>query len=275
MVLSQRTGLDPRDKRDKNFDKALSSRKRRNIRRKFILFVKITAILLLLGALVFGFNYLYNSEYFKIKSVIVSGNSHYSSEQIKEVADVAIGANIFEINKKNIEDKLSAELTWLSSIALRKVFPDKIEISITERKPYLRLVYGGKYYILDKEAVVLDEISNDKSSVYSDYLLVKNAIKFYPEKGEKIAKKSILGTADIYGALDVEIKAIIKEAFISNGSSSDIVLVTNDDKQIIFGTSDKITDKNAILRQILIQIQENNVTYSVIDLRNIENPVIK
>jgi cell division protein FtsQ len=260
---------------DKSFDRALSSRKRRSIKRKFILFLKIIAILLLLGGLVFGFNYLYNSKYFKIKTVIVTGNSHYSSGQIIKAADVAVGANIFEINKKNIEDKLAAELTWISSISLRKVFPDKIEISITERKPYIRLVYGGKYFILDKEAVVLDEISVDQSSLYSGYLLVNNGIKFYPEIGEKIAKKSILGAADIYDALDVELKSIIKEAFISSGTNSDIILITFDNKQIIFGTSDKIVDKNAILRQILIQIHEDEITYSVIDLRNIENPVIK
>jgi cell division septal protein FtsQ len=260
---------------DKNFDRALSSRKRRNIKRKFVLFVKITAILFMLGALVFGFNYLYNSKYFKIKSVIVNGNSHYSSEQVITIADVAVGANIFEINKKNIEDKLAAELTWVNSISLRKVFPDRIEISITERKPYIRLVYGGKYFILDKEAVVLDEISGEESSLYEGYLLVKNGLKFYPEIGEKIAKKSILGAADIYDALDVELKNIIKEAFISGSTNSDIVLVTFDDKQIIFGTSDKIVDKNAILRQILTQIYENEITYSVIDLRNIENPIIK
>lgn len=260
---------------DKNFDRALSSRKRRNVKRKFVLFVKITSILLLLGALVFGFNYLYNSQYFKIKTVMVTGNSHYSSEQVKKVADVAIGANIFEINKKNIEDSLAAELTWVSSSSLRKVFPDKIEISITERKPYIRLVYGGKYFILDKEAVVLDEISDEESSPYSGYLLVKNGIKFYPEIGEKIAKKSILSVAEIYDALDVELKKIIKEAYISGGTSSDIILITFDNKQIIFGTSDKIIDKNAILRQILIQIHKNGIAYSVIDLRNIENPVIK
>ena len=260
---------------DKNFDRALSSRKRRNVKRKFVLFVKITAILLLLGALVFSFNYLYNSKYFKIKTVMVTGNSHYSSEQVKKVADVAIGANIFEINKKNIEDRLAAELTWVSSSSLRKVFPDKIEISITERKPYIRLVYGGKYFILDREAVVLDEISDEESPLYSGYLLVKNGIKFYPEIGEKIAKKSILSAAEIYDALDAELKNIIKEATISSGTSSDIILVTFDNKQIIFGTSDKIIDKNAILRQILIQIHKDVIAYSVIDLRNIENPVIK
>jgi cell division septal protein FtsQ len=260
---------------DKNFDRALSSRKRRNIKRKFVLFVKITAILLMLGALVFGFNYLYNSKYFKIKTVMVTGNSHYSSEQVKKVADIAIGANIFEINKKKIEDKLAADLTWISSSSLRKVFPDKIEISITERQPYIRLVYGGKYFILDKEAVVLDEISDNESSLYSGYLLVKNGIKFYPEIGEKIAKKSILGAAEIYDSLDVELKKIIKEAVISGSTSSDIILVTFDDKQIIFGTSDKIIDKNAILKQVLIQIHKDGIAYSVIDLRNIENPVIK
>ena len=260
---------------DKNFDRALANRKGRNIKRKFILFLKITALLILLGALVFGFNYLYNSKYFKIKTITVTGNSHYDGDQIKKVADVAIGANIFEISKKNIEDNLAAQLIWIKSIFLKKIFPDKLEISVTERRPYVRLVYGGKYYILDEEAVVLGEISGNEMSLYLDYLLVRNGIKFYPKTGEKIAKKSILSAADIYKALDVELKKIIKEAYISDSISSDIILITVDDKQIIFGSSDKIIDKNAILRQILIQVYEKKVSYSVIDLRNIENPVIK
>ena len=260
---------------DKNFDRALANRKGRNIKRKFILFLKITALLILLSALVFGFNYLYNSKYFKIKTITVTGNSHYGSDQIKKVADVAIGANIFEISKKNIEDNLAAQLIWIKSIFLKKIFPDKLEISVTERRPYVRLVYGGKYYILDEEAVVLGEISGNEMSLYLDYLLVRNGIKFYPKTGEKIAKKSILSAADIYKALDVELKKIIKEAYISDSISSDIILITVDDKQIIFGSSDKIIEKNAILRQILIQVYEKKVSYSVIDLRNIENPVIK
>jgi Cell division septal protein len=260
---------------DKNFDRALANRKGRNIRKKFILFLKIAALLVLLGAFVFSFNYLYNSKYFKIKAITVTGNSHYSSDQIKKVANVAIGANIFEINKKNIEDNLTAELVWIKGIILKKIFPDKLEINITERKPYIRLVYGGKYFILDEEAVVLDEITGNDISLYSDCLLVKNGIKFYPETGEKIAKKSILGAADIYKALDVELKKTIKEAYISDSISSDIILITVDDKQIIFGTSDKIIEKNAILRQVLVQVYEKDVSYSVIDLRNVENPVIK
>ena len=83
---------------DKNFDRALAKRKGRNLKRKFILFLKVAALLILLSALVFGFNYLYNSKYFKIKTITVTGNSHYDSDQVKKAADVAIGANIFEIN---------------------------------------------------------------------------------------------------------------------------------------------------------------------------------
>lgn len=52
-------------------------------------------------------------------------------------------------------------------------------------------------------------------------------------------------------------------------------MVTVDSKQIIFGTSDKIVDKNAILRKILEEAIKSGTRYSVIDLRNIENPVIK
>jgi hypothetical protein len=138
-----------------------------------------------------------------------------------------------------------------------------------------KVVYGVKYYILDNEGIVLGTIGENDQVDYEKLILVKNGLNSYPEVGEKIAKKNILSCGDIYEALDLEIKNEIREAYISDELGQDIVLVTNKGKQIIIGTSDKIVDKNAILRQVLDQLKESGTYYSVIDLRNIENPVIK
>jgi len=105
--------------------------------------------------------------------------------------------------------------------------------------------------------------------------LLKNAVKYYPEIGERIAKKNILGCGQIYQSLDLEIKSEIKEAFIDDNYTGDIIFVTFDGKQIIFGTSDRISDKNALLRQILGQLSDGDSLYSYIDLRDVENPIIK
>lgn len=260
---------------DKKYERMLASRRRRNVKKKLLLSLKILLLVIFFVALVWGFNYFYNSNYFKIKSINVSGNNYYSFEEIKKEADVALGLNIFEIDKKSIEDMLVKSLVRLKSASLKKIFPDRIEIQVGEREPFVKVVYGVNYYILDNEGIVLGTIGENDQVDYEKLILVKNGLKSYPEVGEKIAKKNILSCGDIYEALDLEIKNEIREAYISDESGQDIVLVTNKGKQIIIGTSDKIVDKNAILRQVLNQLKESGTYYSVIDLRNIENPVIK
>jgi cell division protein FtsQ len=260
---------------DKNYKKMLSKRRRRNARRKFLLFLKILLIVVVFAGLLWGFNYLYNSNYFKIKEVTVNDNSYYDDEEIMNVANVAIGINIFEVDKKAIEDGLENQLVWLKSAALRKVFPDKIEISVTERGPFVRAAYGGKHYLIDDEGIVLDVLDMDDPTGYGDLILIKNSIEYRPDIGEKIAKKSILSCGEIYLSLDLEIRKDIKEAYISDNFSGDIIFITVNDKKIIFGNSDKIIDKNAVLRKIIAQLNESEVSFSSIDIRNVDNPVIE
>ena len=260
---------------DKSYKKMISKRRRRSVRNKFLLFLKIMLIVAFFAGLLWGFNYLYNSRYFKINSITVNDNSYYNDEEIINVANVAIGVNIFEVDKKSIEDRLKNQLVWIKSAALSKIFPDSIEISVEEREPFVRAAYGGKNYLIDDEGIVLDIINMDNAAGYGDLILIKNAIEYRPDIGEKIARKSVLSCGEIYGSLDLEIKKDIKEAYISENFSGDIIFVTMNDKKIIFGNSDKIIDKNAVLRKIISQLNENEVSFSSIDIRNVENPVIE
>jgi hypothetical protein len=52
-------------------------------------------------------------------------------------------------------------------------------------------------------------------------------------------------------------------------------LKTIEGKKIIFGNSKDIIQKNEILKQILKQLSKEDNNYYIIDLRNIENPIIK
>ncbi len=134
---------------------------------------------------------------------------------------------------------------------------------------------GGNYFLIDNEGIVLEKLDEKSLKNYKDLILVRNALKYSPEIGEKIAKKNILSCGEIYQSLDMEVKKEIKESMIENNFAEDIVFLTYDGRKIIFGDNDKIIEKNAVLKQILKQLSEQNIYYSMIDLRNIENPIIK
>lgn len=218
-----------------------------------------------------GLNYFYNSDYFKIKSIDIQNNTHYEDEEIGTFIQDLMGSNIFEVNKKKIEDTITGELNWVKETELSKIFPDKVIIELIERKPYLKILYKGEYFLVDDEGVVLDKINEENSGNYEDLILVRNAVNYNITIGEKIAKKNVLSCVEIYKFFDSELKSIIKEAKLEDNISGDIVFCTNDKKEIIFGDSSDIAKKVEILKELL----KEQPNYTIMDIRNPESPVVK
>ncbi|MDD3628156.1 MAG: FtsQ-type POTRA domain-containing protein [Actinomycetota bacterium] len=206
-----------------------------------------------------------------MKSIEIQGNKHYKDEEIKTLVEDLTGSNIFEVNKKKIEDALTKKLSWIKEIELSKVFPDKIVIEITERKPCLKIVYLGNYFLVDDEGVVLDKIDKESLDKYKDLILVRNAVNYSINVGEKIAKKNVLSCAEIYDFFDSDLKNLIKEARLDDNISGDIIFHTVNGREIIFGDSSDISKKVEILKELL----EGQSNCSIIDLRISDNPVIK
>ncbi len=227
-----------------------------------------------IGAL-WGLNHLYNSSYFKIKKIEVEGNNYYQDSDIKEQLVDISGTNIFEVNIKEVEEKLVENLLWLKEVKLNKVFPDKVIIRVIERNPYIKIAYRNKLYLVDDEGVILDEIDKDELEKYKELILVNNVVDYYPEIGEKIAKKNALSCGKIYLILDCKLKKEIKEARLTDNIYGDIVFLTFENKEIIFGSSDKIVQKCEVLKQIIKQLEKEEYKYDTIDLRVTENPTVK
>ncbi len=221
------------------------------------------------AAVVWGLNYFYQSEYFKVKNIDIQDNTHYEDEEVKVLISEVIGANIFDINKKIVEETIARELNWVKEAELRKIFPDKVIIKLDERKPYLRMVYKDKYFLIDSEGVVLDRIEKEDLDEYKDLILVRNVVNYSVDIGEKIAKKNALSCVDIYKAFDSQIKSIIKEARLEDNISGDIVFKTYNGEEINFGNSSEIVKKVENLKQLL----KEETNYTIIDLRSPECPV--
>jgi len=119
--------------------------------------------------------------------------------------------------------------------------------------------------------VVLDKIDKESLDKYKDLILVRNAVNYSINVGEKIAKKNVLSCAEIYDFFDSDLKNLIKEARLDDNISGDIIFHTVNGREIIFGDSSDISKKVEILKELL----EGQSNCSIIDLRISDNPVIK
>jgi len=200
----------------------------------------------------------------------VQDNEHYKDEEVTILIPEVIGANLFDINKKVVEDTIAEELNWVKDAELSKIFPNRIVVKLIERRPDLIIFYRDEYFLMDSEGVILDKIEMGDLDTFGDLILVKNAVSHGINIGEKIAKKNVLSCADIYKAMDSQMRSVIKEARIEDNIKGDIIFKTYDGKEIIFGDGSVIIKKIEILKQLLL----TEVT-DYIDLRSTENPVVK
>ena len=158
-------------------DKRIVSRKRKSAFRKFLVFLWVLLGIAVFAGTIIGLNYFYNSDYFKIKNIKLINNDYYDKEEIETFLGYLIGKNIFEIDKKQAELSIEANYSRIKKAELKKIFPDKIEIIIEERMPYLRIGYKEKIFLIDNEGVFLEEISSG-SGDYDDLIIVKNVINY-------------------------------------------------------------------------------------------------
>ncbi|MGM0367143.1 MAG: cell division protein FtsQ/DivIB [Actinomycetota bacterium] len=249
-------------------NKKILKRRRRVLLRKFWQFFKILLALVFLAVAIYGLNYFYDSQYFKIEEIIVEGNDHYTYEDINNIAGVYLGTNIFEINKKGMEDKLTSKLYWLKGAELKKVFPDKLIIKVKERKPFIIINYGKSFYLLDEEGVVIDKLAKEELEGYKK-IVVKNVLNYHPNLGDKIAKKNVLSCGFIYQTMDMETRELFSEAIIEEGYG-DIAFITGKGKRVIFGTSENVVQKITIFKEVL----KDDIKFNIIDISNYRNPVI-
>jgi len=260
---------------DSDKNKIILARKRKTMLRKWLSVLWIFLSFALFALIIWGINFFYNSSYFKIKIIDISGNSYYKDEEILEkTSKFILNKNIFEIDTKKIESLLKSDFPRIKSAKIERVFPDNASILIEERKPFVILEYNNEYFLLDDENNIIEKITDNLSS-YNSLLIMKSIINYMPAEGDKIGIKSIISAVNIYDLFDETIKQVINCGSVMKNNTGDIYFETKDSKVIIYGTSKDIIKKNAVLLQILEDLKTEKINYSIIDLRITDNPIVK
>ncbi|MDD5922379.1 MAG: FtsQ-type POTRA domain-containing protein [Eubacteriales bacterium] len=127
-----------------------SKRKHRK-RRRHHFFLYVGILLAALAALVIFLL----SPYFTLTKIQVTGNHHYSDQEIIKLAGAKTGGNLFtSAHTGAIKDKLVKQ-PYISDAKMSRKLPDTLVIHVTERVPVAAAAYGGKYILIDRNAVVL------------------------------------------------------------------------------------------------------------------------
>ncbi|MDO8436438.1 MAG: cell division protein FtsQ/DivIB [bacterium] len=119
-----------------------------------------TALLVAFTMLLLVKAFLYNSDYFKLKSVETKSSfiDHGTAEWINnEMLRLYKDKNVFKINLKNAARMVQASYPDSKEVDVRIALPDKLLISLKFRRP-VALIRDERYYPIDEEGYVLPSV---------------------------------------------------------------------------------------------------------------------
>ncbi|NMM61418.1 FtsQ-type POTRA domain-containing protein [Clostridium sp. P21] len=125
----------------------LRRRKRKRIKKILMLFILLVSVCVTLCL---------KHPYFSIKAIKVVGNRNISSREIINLSNVYKGNNIFYINIKNGENNILSN-PYISEVQIKRKLPASVEINVKEREALFYNVKDNKYFVVDKNAILLQK----------------------------------------------------------------------------------------------------------------------
>jgi len=158
-----------------------------------------------------AFYYLFFSETFQVKKIIITGkdynpptaSSHSQSEWAPGVSmeelELLIDKNlekkisffdtknIFLVDFNQINKIVLANFPQIAKASFGRQLPDKIKIEIEERRPAAIFIYDKNYFLLDKEGIIFEKINEENET---ELLKIKNFTLNQDLKlGERVIEK--------------------------------------------------------------------------------------
>ena len=103
-----------------------------------------------------AFVILANTVLFKCATIEVSGHEKYTAEEIAECSGLQIGENLLHINVSSARDNIVNSLAYVDDAQVKKSFPTKISISVTEAEKQYCVVESGVTAAISYKGKILE-----------------------------------------------------------------------------------------------------------------------
>ena len=102
-----------------------------------------------------------NTVLFKCGTIEVSGATRYSADEIIAGSGVKTGDNLLHIDEKKAAESVMSTFAFVDNVQVKKYYPTKIVIEITEAVNWFALVQDGKTNVISRGERVLGELPAD------------------------------------------------------------------------------------------------------------------
>jgi len=268
-LTSQEEDLENNEKL-KNFssEEELEEKKEDSI---WIRITRILIIYLIVGFLGWNFFYfVFNSKYCNIKEVIIKGNNYLSKDEVLSQSHINLGENIFRLDINQSIDFLKQE-PWIKEAEIKRIIPNRIIISIEERRPSVIIGIEEGFFLADKKGRILSTVNMEEDfklpliTGLKDKQVMVGGFILDPEFNDAL---EVINSANIVIPDNFfEIKVLGVNDFFIYGKINNIILRTQQTEEVI--------DKANLIREAYEKVINENLSVDYLDLRFQNRVVIK
>lgn len=248
-------------------------RKGRHIKRPASWYITWTIIYIIIAAILMGF--IGSLPVWRIKELEVKGNNYFSGEKIAKTAKIPMEENIFQLDGDEVAARFS-NIIQIKKISVRRKLPNRIVITVTERKPFAIAVVGDKVNLIDDEGFIIEK-QNTGASIYRSDIAQLPVIRGISarsiENGNRIGRLDRIFMKNILNLLSKSLD--IRKAQLELNNAEGIVIFVEDFLKVKIGGQGDIEKKTTTLAALIRSNEDKLQKISYIDVSVPENPVIK
>ena len=242
--------------------------------------IALIAVLAVAGILV------YNSSLFTVTKVTVSGVEHLTPSAMTDLAAVPTGTTLLRVDEAGIKARLAKE-PWVKEVALKRVFPDTLEIAITERtiaavvdvpvdnaqKMESWAISADGIWLMPIPPQGSEEAASVSPKVYED---AASALKITgvpydsgssPRIGGSCSNENVNNALAIVSGFTTSLKDQVRTVLATGPETTTLVL--DNGVEIAFGTAEDIRDKERVCLELMDRYP-GKLTY--INVRVVDKP---
>ncbi|HTP03816.1 MAG TPA: FtsQ-type POTRA domain-containing protein [Nitrospirota bacterium] len=202
------------------------------------------------------------SEAFQIAGVDVSGVRHVSQNELKNIAGVFTGQNIFRVNLEEAVRRARAN-PWVKEVRIYRRLPNRVSMVVSERLPAAVLDTGPGQFLVDSEGVIIDRLSKESASAQP---LPTVAIKDYKARlGDQVGTEGMAEALTLLAELSARGGWKLAEITIK-ANSPETLSVMYADYEFKLG-SGNYSEKLRRLAEVMADVKQRNLNIAYVDLR--------
>jgi cell division septal protein FtsQ len=202
-----------------------------------------------------------NSRFFILAGVTVKGNRYVPEAVIIHGSGINRAQNIFRVKSRLVRENILKN-PYIAAVAVRKVYPDRILITVTERTPLFLLLRGRERIVVGND---WKAIAINPAEAWEGLPVVVGLELTGARAGPGPAKHEIVMIREIFKASDRTLRSMLRKIDLSRNRLFLELPGTSGWVSVELGNTGRISEKISNLRAILARNRRSDLVG--VDLR--------